>query len=153
MDKWKSLYHTWYLSKLLSDRSFIGNIITQNCVNWKNGKYAPKQHECFKIPKINTNSNSIRKCLHSIWKVYTMYVCNVCKFYITRNVQKIAENDSVHRFHASNMVWTVTKSLGKLLSSFWCLLKIYTADKNLTQPLVAPVAPNINSALYCQMYP
>ena len=55
----------------------------------------------------------------------------------------------VHKFHASNVMWTrtVTLALGKLLSSSWCFLKIYTADKNFTRPLVAPVAPNINSEL------
>ena len=43
-------------------------------------------------------------------------------------------------------MWTrmVTLALGKFSSS-WCFLKIYTADKNFTQPPVAPVAPNINS--------
>ena len=39
---------------------------------------------------------------------------------------------------------TVTLVLGKLLSSSWCFLKIYTADKNFTRPPVALVAPNIN---------
>ena len=36
--------------------------------------------------------------------------------------------------------------MGKMLSSSWCYLKIYTADKNFTRPPVAQVAPNINSA-------
>ena len=50
-------------------------------------------------------------------------------------------------FHASNVMWTrtVTLVLGKLLSSSWCFLKIYTADKNFTRPPVALVVPNINS--------
>ena len=59
-------------------------------------------------------------------------------------------------FFAKNYSWAYIpcikydlnkKALAKLISSLLCFLKIYTADKNFTRPLVTLVAPNINSDL------
>ena len=47
-----------------------------------------------------------------------------------------------------HQMWCEQERLPKLWVNFssWCFLTIYTADKNFTQPPVALVAPNINSA-------
>ena len=91
----------------------------------------------------SVNFHSMCKLLHILCKVYTtLYKSNWSLHMLCKRFAK--KNTHVHKFHAPNVMWTrrVILALGKLGSSSWCYLKIYTADKKFTWP---PVAPNINS--------
>ena len=98
-----------------------------------------------KCQKLHRNLHSLCKSLHSLCKVYTICVNENYNYIFC--VKQIAKSYSC--LYISCINCDVNKncdlSLGKLPSTLWCFMIIYTADKNLTRPPVAPVAPNINS--------
>ena len=100
-----------------------------------------------KCQKLHRNLHSLCKSLHSLCKVYTICVNENYNYIFC--VKQIAKSYSC--LYISCINCDVNKncdlSLGKLPSTLWCFMIIYTADKNFTWPPVAPVAPNINSAL------
>ena len=97
---------TWYLSKVLPDRSFWGPNFSQKRVIVANSRQ--NDVNALKCQKLHRNLHSMCKSLHSMCRVYTICVNQ------TNHYTKITH---AHRFHASNVTWTrtVTLALGNFL--------------------------------------
>ena len=113
----------WYAPKTwkcLPDQSFWGQNFTQKHVNWNNGKFSTKQCICFEIPKI---TQKIKQC---VWSLHNMRNSNKSLHLLSKSLlNKLFLYTRLHRFYASNVIWTgtVALALGKLLSRLWYFLK------------------------------